>query len=290
MAKSPNSLTNVSNAGPAYRVFESKIEAVRTILDEIMSHKQAEVAAAKKRFPLSILEGQLADMPPVRGFAATLKRPGEMKIIAEVKKASPSAGVIRADFNPEIIAKTYEVNGAACLSVLTDEKYFQGCLEGLKAVRSVVSLPLLRKEFILDRYQLVEARLAGADAVLLIAEILPGEMLRERFIEALALGLDVLVELHDVEHLGRVLDLNPLLVGINNRNLKTFETRIEHTLDLIKDIPRDVTVISESGIRTKANLDRLAAAGVSGVLVGESLMRAPDIGLALRTLRGLTAD
>jgi indole-3-glycerol phosphate synthase len=255
-----------------------------TILDEIVAQKRVEIAAAKRRVSQVCLEEQLAGGPPVRGFAAALRTAGAMRIIAEVKKASPSAGVIRADFDPVAIAKIYEANGAACFSVLTDEQFFQGRLEYLAAIHDDVSLPLLRKEFILERYQLLESRVAGADAVLLIAEILPGDSLAKLYTEARTLGLDVLVELHDADQLPRVLDLNPMLVGINNRNLKTFETRLDHTLDLMKDIPDDVTVISESGICTQADLDKLAAAGVSGVLVGESLMRAADIGLALRGL------
>ncbi|QEL20305.1 indole-3-glycerol phosphate synthase TrpC [Limnoglobus roseus] len=257
-----------------------------TILDRIVETKWQEIAAAKALLPAADLESRIADLPPTRDFVAALSRPGEVRIIAEVKKASPSAGVIRADFDPVRIATTYAEHGAACLSVLTDEQYFQGHLDYLAAIRRAVNVPLLRKEFILDRYQLLEARAAGADAVLLIAEILPGTRLGELHFEARELGLHVLVELHDAEELPRVLDSGAVLVGINNRDLRTFTTRLDHTLDLMPRIPPAVTVVSESGIKTRADLDRLAAAGVRAVLVGESLMRSPDIGAALDALRG----
>jgi indole-3-glycerol phosphate synthase len=258
-----------------------------TILDEIVRTKWREIADAQSLRPLRDLERLATDAPPVRDFAAALQGRSEMLIIAEVKKASPSAGVIRADFDPVRIARTYENHGAACLSVLTDERYFQGHLDYLRAIRSAVAIPVLRKEFILDRYQLVEARAAGADAVLLIAEILPGERLTQLHRDARELGLHVLVELHDASELPRVLDSGATLVGINNRDLRTFLTRLEHTLELLPSIPTTVTVVSESGIRARADLDRLAAAGAKAVLVGESLMRSPDIGAALDALRGV---
>lgn len=258
-----------------------------SILDRIVRTKWQELATAQAACPVSELERQVEALPPTRGFADALRRPGEVRVIAEVKKASPSAGVIRADFDPASIARMYQSHGAACISVLTDESYFQGHLEHLKAVRTAVSIPLLRKEFILDRYQLLEARLAGADAALLIAEILPRDRLAVLHQQARDLGLDVLVELHDAEQLPRVLDSGATLIGINNRNLRTFATRLEHTLELLPQIPRGVTVVSESGIRTAADMARLRDAGVAAVLVGESLMRAPDIGAALLSLRGI---
>lgn len=257
-----------------------------TILDRIVESKWREIAAAKAAVPEATLERQAADRPPARGFAAALQVPGEVRVIAEVKKASPSAGVIRPDFDPVAIAQAYQANGAACLSVLTDKPFFQGSLADLRAVRAAVSLPLLRKDFVLDRYQLLEARVAGADAALLIAEILPDDRLAALHREAVALGLDVLVELHDADQLPRVLDAGATMVGINNRDLRTFHTRLEHTLDLMPHISAGVTVVSESGIRTAADLQRLKAAGVSAVLVGESLMRQPDVGVALAALRG----
>lgn len=256
------------------------------ILEQIVATKRVEIAAAKERIPAVKLESAFQSLSPVRGFAAALRKSNQIAIIAEVKKASPSAGVIRADFNPAAIGRIYERHGAAALSVLTDEHYFQGHLDYLRSVRSAVGLPVLRKEFILDRYQLLEARAAGADAVLLIAEILPGDELKTLHRDAVALGLDVLVELHDDEELARVLDAGAKLIGINNRDLRTFTTRLERTLELRPRIPPDITVVSESGIRTPADLRLLGDAGVHAVLVGESLMRAPDIGAALDALRG----
>ncbi len=257
-----------------------------TILDEIVAAKVLEVAAAKARTPLAALEARIDFGAARRGFGAALRRPGEVAVIAEVKKASPSAGVLRADFDPVAVALAYEAHGAACLSVLTDEGFFQGHLDYLRAVRAAVGIPVLRKEFILERYQLVEAREAGADAVLLIAEILPGERLKELHAEAVELGLEVLVELHDPPELSRVLDCGAKIVGVNNRDLRTFVTGLDRTLELLPRIPAGVTVVSESGIRTHADLRMLHSHGVHAVLVGEALMRAPDIGRALDALRG----
>lgn len=257
-----------------------------TILDTIVEHKRGEIAAARARVPEADLDRRAAARPPARDFTAALRRPG-VRIIAEVKKASPSAGVIRPDFDPVAIARTYEAHGADCLSVLTDERFFQGHLSFMSAAREATRLPVLRKEFVLDRYQLVEARAAGADAVLLIAEILPGDRLKTLFDQATALGLHVLVELHDADQLPRVIDCGAALIGINNRDLRTFETRLEHTLDLLPKVPAGRVVVSESGIKTHADVRRLEAAGVKAVLVGESLMRAPDIGAALDELRGV---
>ena len=257
-----------------------------TILDDIVATKRREVAAAKERTPPAALEARIDFDTPRRGFGAALRRPGEVAVIAEVKKASPSAGVLRADFDPVAVALTYEAHGAACLSVLTDEHYFQGHLDYLRAVRAAGGVPVLRKEFILERYQLVEAREAGADAVLLIAEILPGDRLKELHAEAVELGLEVLVELHDPPELSRVLDCGAKVVGVNNRDLRTFVTSLDRTLELLPRIPAGVTVVSESGIRTPADLLMLRSRGVHAVLVGEALMRAPDIGRALDALRG----
>jgi indole-3-glycerol phosphate synthase len=256
-----------------------------TILDTIVERKWTEIAAARAAVPEPELERRAAAMPPARDFTAALLRPG-MRVIAEVKKASPSAGVIRPDFDPVAIARAYERGGADCLSVLTDEHFFQGSLAYLTAAREATRLPALRKEFILDRYQLVEARAAGADAVLLIAEILPGDRLRTLFDQARALGLHVLVELHDADQLPRVIDCGATLIGINNRDLRTFHTSLDHTLELLPKVPLGRAVISESGIKTHADLKRLETAGVKGVLVGESLMRAADVAAALMALRG----
>ncbi len=257
-----------------------------TILDRIVETKWREIASAKATVPQAELEQRAADAPPARDFRAALRRADHVAIIAEVKKASPSAGIIRPDFDPVAIARTYETHGAAAISVLTDVDYFQGSLQYLTAVKAAVRLPVLRKDFLLDRYQLIEARAAGADAVLLIAECLPGDRLAALQHAASELGLHTLVELHDAEQLPRVLDCGASVIGINNRDLRTFATRLEHTLELLPKIPTDRTVVSESGIRIPADLATLGAAGARAVLVGESLMRAPDIGAALDTLRG----
>ena len=258
-----------------------------TILDRIVATKRAEVDAARRAVPECELEELVSNsnLRPALDFAAALRRPG-VQVIAEVKKASPSAGVIRPDFDPVAIARTYERHGAAAVSVLTDEQYFQGRLAHLTAVRAAVACPLLCKDFILDRYQLLQARLAGADAALLIAEILPGDRLAVLQRQATGLGLHTLVELHDADQLPRVLDCGAAVIGINNRDLRTFTTRLEHTLELLPRIPADRVVVSESGIRSADDLRRLGAAGARAVLVGESLMRAPDIGAALDALRG----
>ena len=255
-----------------------------TILDTIVQHKHIEIESARRSIPERDLEAQLAVLPPTRDFTGNLRKRG-MRIIAEVKKASPSAGVIRQDFDPVTIAKIYESHGADCLSVLTDSHFFQGELSYLTAIHDSVHVPLLRKDFVLDRYQLLEARNAWADAVLLIAEILPGNRLKTLFDQATELGLHVLVELHDADQLSRVVDCGATLIGINNRDLRTFETRLEHTLDLLPRVPRQCAVVSESGIRTNADVKRLEEAGVKAILVGESLMRARDIGAALDALR-----
>jgi indole-3-glycerol phosphate synthase len=259
---------------------------VPTILETIVANKRREVAEARARVSEAELERRLDGAPPVRDFRAALDRPGEVCVIAEVKKASPSAGVLRADFDPVAIAQTHARHGAACVSVLTDEPFFQGRLEYLEAIRAAVTLPLLRKDFIIDRYQLLEARVAGADAVLLIAEVLTGPELPRLHRAAEELGLQTLVELYDADNLPRVLDSGSRLVGINNRDLRTFVTRLEHTLDLAPRVPPDYSLVSESGIRTRADVLRLQAAGVKAVLVGETLMRSPDIGAALDALMG----
>ncbi len=257
-----------------------------TILDEIMETKRREIAAARKVRSEAELERAILGLPPVRDFTSAVGRPGTINVIAEVKKASPSAGIIRAEFDPVAIATAYAAHGAAAISVLTDAHYFQGSLAYLTAIRAAVSVPVLRKEFILERYQLLEAREAGADAVLLIAECLPGSQLAELQREAIAIGLHTLVELHDAEELPRVVACGAPVIGINNRDLRTFATRLEHTLELAPKIPADRAVVGESGIRTHADLAKLHAGGVRAVLVGESLMREPDIGRALDALRG----
>jgi indole-3-glycerol phosphate synthase len=258
-----------------------------TILDRIVVSKRREIEAAQARVPAAELERRLASAPPVRDFRAALDVPGEVRFIAEVKRASPSAGLIRAEFDPVVIARTYADHGAACISVLTDEPFFQGRLSDLERVRAVTAPPVLRKDFILDRYQLLEARIAGADAVLLIAEILEGELLAALFRQAAELGMQCLVELYDPDNLPRVLDAGARLVGVNNRDLRSFVTRLEHTLELAPRLPAGCCLVSESGIRSRDDVLRLQSAGVRAVLVGETLMRAADIGAELDKLRGV---
>jgi indole-3-glycerol phosphate synthase len=234
-----------------------------SILDRIVACKRREIAEARERRPEAELERRLPGAPPMRDFRAALEGPAGVQVIAEVKKASPSAGVLRADFDPVAIARTYQEHGAACVSVLTDQPYFQGHLSHLEAIRAAVSLPLLRKDFILDRYQLLEARLAGADAVLLIAEILEGGELPRLLREAEELDLQALVELYDAENLPRVLDSGARLIGVNNRDLRTFATRLEHTLDLAGRLPPGRCLVSESGIRTNEDVRRLGEGGAT---------------------------
>ena len=211
-----------------------------------------------------------------------------MGLIAEIKKASPSAGLIREDFDPVKIAQTYEAHGAACISVLTDEHYFQGSLEYLTAVREVVSIPVLRKDFILDEYQLLEARVAGADCVLLIAECLTDEELARLYAATRALGMQSLIEIYDPANLARVLALDPLptFLGVNNRNLKTFVTDLEHSVRLRSRVPEQILLVGESGIHTREDVLSLQSAGIHAMLVGESLMRPHDIGAQVDALLG----
>ena len=257
-----------------------------TILEKIVSTKLIEIDRAKARIPESDLREQLESAPPVRSFFNALDASGPIRLIAEVKKASPSAGLIREDFDPVTIATIYEGHGASCISVLTDEQYFQGHLDYLRAVRAAVSLPLLRKDFILDTYQLLEARAAGADAVLLIAECLDDCSLRKLHNETVELGMTPLVELYDPANLPRVLEAGATLVGVNNRNLHTFEVDLEHTLRLKQQIPEDCLLVGESGIKTREDALLLEEAGVDAILVGESLMRQPNIGEATKQLLG----
>ena len=258
------------------------------ILDKILQTKSEEVAAAKARESLAELRqrvGDLEDQP--RGFARALRTmadSGGTALIAEVKKGSPSKGIIRADFDPVEIAGIYQNGGATCLSVLTDEQYFYGHLRYLGLIREQVSLPLLRKDFIIDPYQVVEARVAGADAILLIAAALEDQQLQELAELARQLKLDTLLEVHDAQELERALTLPVDLIGINNRNLKTFVTDLGVTERLAGRIPRQQMAIAESGINTRADIERLQAAGAGAFLIGESLMREDNIEEKLRNL------
>jgi indole-3-glycerol phosphate synthase len=260
-----------------------------TILDTIIARKHAEVAERRARTPLTDLERQATRADPTRGFEQALRRaldrsPGSSAVIAEIKKASPSKGVIRPDFDPAAIAKAYEAAGAACLSVLTDEDFFQGSDACLQVARGAVALPALRKDFVVDPYQVLETRALGADCLLLIAAALEPDRLRELHALARTVGLDVLIEVHDAGELETALALNPTLVGINNRDLKTFETRLETTWALLDRIPAGVLVVTESGIHQRADVTAMHRVGVRAFLVGEAFMRADDPGAALAAL------
>jgi indole-3-glycerol phosphate synthase len=260
-----------------------------TILDEIVGSKRAEIACARQAKGFDELCAEAAVAPPARDFRGALIRPDGIRLIAEIKKASPSAKLIREDFDPVAIARIYEAHGAACLSVLTDEPYFDGRLEYLGQAHAATRIPVLRKDFVIDEYQIVEARAAGADAILLIAEILDDRMLARYLRLARELGMSALVEFHEAANLARVVNSGADLIGINNRDLRNFRTDLEHTLRLRNQIPRDVVLVSESGIATHGDVLRLQAAGVAAILVGESLMRAKDIGAAVDQLLGEAA-
>lgn len=257
-----------------------------TILEQIVAAKREEVARARAQLSMAELRKQAAQAPPPRDFAAALGATGGIKLIAEVKRASPSRGILRPDFDPLAIAKAYAAHGAACISVLTDHRWFQGSLDHLREIRNAVPLPVLRKDFILDPYQVWEARAAGADAVLLIAECLDDCSLRSLHNLILELGMTTLLEIYDPANLPRALETGTRLLGINNRNLHTFETRLEHTLELLPQVPKDCLVVSESGISSPDALRRLEAAGVKAVLVGEALVTQPDPGAAIDALLG----
>lgn len=259
------------------------------ILARILRRKAEEVAVRAAQTPLSELCARVADASVARGFLRALQNDvarGEAAVIAEIKKASPSAGVLRAQFDPAWIARRYEAAGASCLSVLTDRDFFQGDDAHLVAARAACRLPVLRKDFTLDAYQVYEARALGADAILLIVAALSDAQLRELDGLARELGMDVLIEVHDGVELERALALRPPLVGINNRNLKTFVTTLETTLQLLPRVPGDCLVVTESGIRTPADVALLRRNGVHAFLVGEAFMRAEDPGARLAELFG----
>lgn len=258
----------------------------KMILDDIIAYKRQEVSWSRERMPLADVIAMARDMEPVRGFGRALSAGGGIRLIAEVKKASPSKGVIREDFDPLEIARIYEDSGAACISVLTDRRFFQGSLDYISLIRPAVAIPLLRKDFIIDAYQIFEARARGADAVLLIAACLEKSQLEDYMGIAGELALDVLVEAHTYKELDRALLAGAEIIGINNRDLSTFTVDIGTTLSLINDIPDDRIVVSESGIRSRDDVLRLQQAGVDAILVGESLMRERDIGKKVRELLG----
>jgi indole-3-glycerol phosphate synthase len=260
---------------------------VTDILEQIVAVKRQEIAAASKRKPLAAMRADAESRVLTRDFIGAMRAriaAGQAAVIAEIKKASPSKGVLRADFIPADIAQTYAENGAACLSVLTDAQFFQGCIDYLKQARASCQLPVLRKDFIVDAYQVFESRSMGADAILLIAACLEDAQMQE--FEAIASSLDmaVLVEVHDASELARALKLRTPLIGINNRNLKTFEVSLDTTLTLMREVPADRLLVCESGIRSRDDVLRLGAAGVNAFLVGEAFMREEDPGAALAAL------
>ena len=249
------------------------------ILQKILATKAEEVSAAKIAVPLETLKQQIQHAPPPRGFIAAIQAKhaaNEPAIIAEIKKASPSKGLIRADFNPASHAKDYEIAGAACLSVLTDEQYFQGSPDYLRQARDAVALPVLRKDFMIDEYQVYQARAWGADAILLIAAALDVDTLLRLETLAHELGMDVLLELHDVAECEKCTHLSTPLRGVNNRNLRTFDVNLQQTLDLLPQLSGSI-VVTESGIRDKTEVDLMRAHGVNTFLIGETFMRAVDI-------------
>ncbi|HMO35270.1 MAG TPA: indole-3-glycerol phosphate synthase TrpC [Gemmatales bacterium] len=260
-----------------------------TILDAIVQSKRKELEAARKEVPETDLLQALdrltatASQSAQRFHQALLETP-YIRIIAEVKRQSPSAGKISAQADAVQVAREYSQHGAACISVLTDEPHFGGNLQDLRRVRAAVRTPLLRKDFILDRYQVLEAKLAGADAVLLIAEILEDAQMASLLREIEHWGMTALVECYEASNVSRVLDAGATVVGINNRNLHTFEVKLEHTLELANQIPASITLVSESGIRTRADVEKLATAGIQAILVGETLMKAPSLPLTMQDL------
>lgn len=259
------------------------------ILATIVAHKKTEIATAQTAVPLAEIRQRIADIPVTRGFEAALRRVAgvaQTAIITEVKKGSPSKGIIRDDFDPLAIARIYESNGATCLSVLTDEHFFLGHLDYLSAIRQVVSLPLLRKDFICDSYQIFEARAAGADAILLIAAMLDVQRLTEFHAIARELSLDVLLEVHDEREMENALQTGCTLIGVNNRNLRTFATDLGTTARLAGMLTPGHLLVAESGINDRQDIIRLTADGASAFLIGESLMRENDIGAKLRELVG----
>jgi indole-3-glycerol phosphate synthase len=259
------------------------------ILEKILTVKRAEVAAAMKICSLANMRADAESAPPLRDFLGAMRRKvdaGDAAVIAEVKKASPSKGVLRINFDPAAVGQSYAEHGAACLSVLTDEQFFQGSGAYLGQARDASGLPVLRKDFMIDAYQVYEARAMGADCILLIVAALDDQQLADLEATAMSLDMAVLVEAHDGAELDRAMLLKTPLVGINNRNLRTFETRLETTLSLLPRIPDDKLVVTESGIRARADVERMRAANVNAFLVGEAFMRASDPGAELGALFG----
>jgi len=256
------------------------------ILTKIVEEKKKEVEIAKEKLPLEKLQKQLTVLPSSRGFKQAITKGHEISLIAEIKKASPSSGLLRRDFEPVKIAQVYRAYGARALSVLTDEKFFQGKLSYIDMIRKEVYLPILRKDFIIDKYQMYESKLAGADAVLLIAGLLSRSELFQFLEICKNLAMDAIVEIHNEEDLHKALSVDSHIIGINNRNLHTLEVNLEVTSNLVNSIPEDKTVISESGIQTYEDIMFLKSLGIEAVLIGETFMRCDDIGIKVRELMG----
>ncbi len=257
------------------------------ILEKILQTKKQEIATRSQSTSIEVLRERTAEAATTRGFLSALQRKianKEPAVIAEVKKASPSKGVIRADFHPAAIAASYEKGGAACLSVLTDADYFQGHEDYLQAAREACSLPVIRKDFIIDPYQVYEARAINADCILLIVSALSDEKLRGLYDLAIELGMDVLIEVHDREELERILPLNAPLIGVNNRNLRTFETSLQTSIDLLPLVPENTLLVTESGIHTQNDVQQMREHNINAFLVGEAFMRAEQPGDALYQL------
>jgi indole-3-glycerol phosphate synthase len=257
------------------------------VLNKILQRKAEEVAERSERCSLQLLRDQVETAPPPRGFMAALRAKlaaHQAAVIAEIKKASPSRGVLREQFDPVAIASSYERHGAACLSILTDADFFQGSEEYLQNARAACSLPVLRKDFIIDPYQIYETRVIGADCVLLIVAALADTQMSELAQLTAELHMDVLIEVHDARELERALVLNTPLIGINNRNLRTFETSLDTTFSLLREIPDDRIVVTESGVHSRDDVTMLRSKGVNAFLVGEAFMRAADPGVALSNL------
>ena len=266
---------------------------MNSILDKIVTHKLGEISAAKSARPIKDIQAAAEQAPKPRDFLGALTKgdqAGRVSLIAEVKKASPSKGIIREDFSPVEIATAYANSGASCISVLTDEHFFQGKLDYLRDVRAAVEIPVLRKDFILDEYQVFEARAAGADAVLLIAECLAPDQLLHLHEVITDLKMTALVELYDSKNIESVLACKPSLVGVNNRDLNTFEIDLHHSIRVKQSLPENIAMVSESGVFTNEDVELMSNNNVDAILVGESLMRADDIGQAVKTLLGLSCN
>lgn len=261
-----------------------------TVLDEILAHKVEEIAAAKARVPLNEIRARAETQPRAPLDVPAALRGQTVALIAEVKHASPSKGVLAADFDPLRLAETYAENGAAMISVLTDERFFRGHLAHLERIRAAVDLPLLRKDFVLDRYQVFEARAAGADAVLLIVAALADAQLDDLYAAIVELGMTALVEVHTEPELKRALALSPAVIGVNNRDLKTFDVDLNTTARLAAQVPEDVVLVAESGIHAAEDVSRVAELGADAVLVGEALVKAQDTASAVRALSGVPSQ